>query len=138
MHNPPSQRGWYIQLHFSLHVAADQEAAVHRSRPVVHVQTSVHYAADLLTVHRSRPVVHVVQASVQYQTGQAGLVDLADPAHHCLLDDGRQVSCVSVLVCLSYDGVQVDRRAGETPEMGSNWIFTLFFTFRAYLLSHCT
>ena len=94
MHNPPSQRGWYMQLHFSLHVAADQEAAVHRSRPVVHVQ-----------------------ASVQYQTGQAGLVDLADPAHHCLLDDGRQVSCVSVLVCLTYDGVQVDRRAGETPAM---------------------
>ena len=61
---------------------------------------------------RSRPVVHV-QASLQYQTGASRLVDLADPTAQCRLNDGRQVPCVSVLFCMTYDGVEVDRRAGE-------------------------
>ncbi|XP_043190160.1 integrin alpha-PS2-like isoform X1 [Amphibalanus amphitrite] len=59
---------------------------------------------------RSRPVVHV-ESTVVYLSGSNKLLDLSPENLNCPLEDNRRVACVPLRFCLTYDGVGVDKRA---------------------------
>ena len=65
------------------------------------------YSSDRAVLLRSKPVVNVTSLL----TTTKDTINLEDK--DCLLHDGSRTFCVSLNVCLTYDGTAVDNRLGE-------------------------
>jgi len=65
------------------------------------------YSSDRVVMLRARPVVNVT-ATLSTSKDSINLED-----RDCTLSDGTRTYCVTVKVCLSFDGISVDPRLSK-------------------------